>query len=212
MARHARLVRRSICCAAVRCLASPPGGRAAHRHAMNAPLPLTEIAAAAEAAGGRAAAARDPLQLHLVLRPRDRHPPARRARLGAAAAACATSAAPAARPACSTRCWATSGWCSATPTCEDDLLDNPRRRGQLVEALHHRLGEVEKRRTPGSRRRSATPSVGELLTLARAGGRPPSTRMFRDVGDLRRKRHARRCGGSPPRTTSSSTACRACRT
>ena len=34
--------------------------------------------------GRRAAPARDPLQLHLVLRPRDRHPPARRARLGGA--------------------------------------------------------------------------------------------------------------------------------
>src|SRR5690606_36417697 len=34
------------------------------------------------------------------------------------------------------------------PYLQDDLLDNPRRRAALVEALHHRLGEVQKRRTP----------------------------------------------------------------
>src|SRR5512133_1366002 len=33
------------------------------------------------------------------------------------------------------------------PYLQDDLLDNPKRRQLLVEALHHRLGEVEKRRT-----------------------------------------------------------------
>src|SRR5438552_3717528 len=32
------------------------------------------------------------------------------------------------------------------PYLEDDLLDNPRRRAQLIEALRHRLGEIEKRR------------------------------------------------------------------
>src|SRR6201991_1381378 len=34
------------------------------------------------------------------------------------------------------------------PYLQDDLLDNPRRRSLLIEALHHRLGEVQKRRTP----------------------------------------------------------------
>ena len=34
------------------------------------------------------------------------------------------------------------------PYLQDDLLDNPKRRRQLVEALRHRLGEVQKRRTP----------------------------------------------------------------
>src|SRR6187397_1478398 len=32
------------------------------------------------------------------------------------------------------------------PYLQDDLLDNPRRRRLLVDALHHRLAEVEKRR------------------------------------------------------------------
>ena len=35
------------------------------------------------------------------------------------------------------------------PYLQDDLLDNPKRRRQLIEALLHRLGEVERRRTPG---------------------------------------------------------------
>src|SRR5438128_5115823 len=32
------------------------------------------------------------------------------------------------------------------PYLQDDLLDNPKRRAQLIEALHHRLSEIEKRR------------------------------------------------------------------
>ncbi len=36
------------------------------------------------------------------------------------------------------------------PYLQDDLLDNPKRRKQLVEALLHRLGEIEKRRTPAA--------------------------------------------------------------
>ena len=34
------------------------------------------------------------------------------------------------------------------PYLQDDLLDNPDRRKLLVDALNHRLGEIEKRRTP----------------------------------------------------------------
>ena len=51
------------------------------------------------------------------------------------------------------------------PYLQDDLLDNPGRRKLLVEALHHRLGEVQKRRTPDAdAARDAL--VGSLLTLA----------------------------------------------
>jgi FAD/FMN-containing dehydrogenase/Fe-S oxidoreductase len=35
------------------------------------------------------------------------------------------------------------------PYLQDDLLDNPARRKLLVDALQHRLGEIDKRRTPG---------------------------------------------------------------
>src|SRR5450755_1967021 len=53
------------------------------------------------------------------------------------------------------------------PYLQDDLLENPRRRALLIEALHHRLGEVEKRRTPDDDAgRDAV--VGELLQLASA--------------------------------------------
>ncbi len=32
------------------------------------------------------------------------------------------------------------------PYLQDDLLDNPKRRQALIDALHHRLAEVDKRR------------------------------------------------------------------
>ncbi|MEI6760029.1 MAG: FAD/FMN-binding oxidoreductase [Betaproteobacteria bacterium] len=51
------------------------------------------------------------------------------------------------------------------PYLQDDLLDNPKRRRLLVDALHHRLGEVQKRRTPEVEpQRDAL--VGELLQAA----------------------------------------------
>src|SRR4051812_48719468 len=53
------------------------------------------------------------------------------------------------------------------PYLQDDLLDNPRRRRQLIDALHHRLSEIEKRRTPdGAGERDAR--AGELLEAASA--------------------------------------------
>jgi len=52
------------------------------------------------------------------------------------------------------------------PYLQDDLLDNPKRRRLLVEALQHRLHEIEKRRLPGvDAQRDAL--VGELLQAAR---------------------------------------------
>ncbi len=55
------------------------------------------------------------------------------------------------------------------PYLEDDLLDNPKRRALLIEALHHRLGEIEKRRTPGESAADAARDarVGQLLAAAR---------------------------------------------
>src|ERR1700741_3966963 len=51
------------------------------------------------------------------------------------------------------------------PYLQDDLLDNPKRRRLLIEALRHRLGEIDKRRTP-----DADPArdalVGELNDAA----------------------------------------------
>ncbi|CAN1542465.1 Protein of unknown function DUF3400 [Burkholderiaceae bacterium] len=53
------------------------------------------------------------------------------------------------------------------PYLQDDLLQTPKRRQQLVEALRHRLSEVQKRRVPADDpTRDAW--VGELLVAARA--------------------------------------------
>ncbi len=51
------------------------------------------------------------------------------------------------------------------PYLQDDLLDNPKRRHQLVEALNHRLGEVEQRRTPDADIERDV-MVGQLLQAA----------------------------------------------
>jgi hypothetical protein len=71
------------------------------------------------------------------------------------------------------------------PYLQDDLLDNPGRRRLLVEALEHRLGEVQKRRTPDAdvgRDRI----VGQLLDLA---GTAVSrfAQGFEEVAQLRRQ-------------------------
>ncbi|MEI6735043.1 MAG: FAD/FMN-binding oxidoreductase, partial [Comamonadaceae bacterium] len=71
------------------------------------------------------------------------------------------------------------------PYLQDDLLDNPKRRQMLVEALQHRLGEVQKRRTPdGDPERDAM--VGELLTAADAAVQAFNA-AFVETTALRRK-------------------------
>ncbi len=71
------------------------------------------------------------------------------------------------------------------PYLQDDLLDNPGRRKLLVDALHHRLGEVQKRRTPeADAARDAL--VGELLALAREAVTAFNERFNRQA-ELRRK-------------------------
>jgi FAD/FMN-containing dehydrogenase/Fe-S oxidoreductase len=71
------------------------------------------------------------------------------------------------------------------PYLEDDLLDNPRRRALLIEALHHRLGEVQRRRQPEA---DATRDawVGELLALA-SDAVERFAQHFREVWDLRQR-------------------------
>jgi hypothetical protein len=71
------------------------------------------------------------------------------------------------------------------PYLQDDLLDNPRRRALLVEALRHRLAEIEKRRTPtDDAARDAL--VGELLGAARRVV-DAFDRSFDKVAELRRR-------------------------
>ncbi|HZE92826.1 MAG TPA: FAD/FMN-binding oxidoreductase [Rhizobacter sp.] len=71
------------------------------------------------------------------------------------------------------------------PYLQDDLLDNPKRRRLLIEALNHRLGEVQGRRSPAS---DATRDafVGELLLAARAAVRAFAD-QFERVAELRRR-------------------------
>jgi FAD/FMN-containing dehydrogenase/Fe-S oxidoreductase len=51
------------------------------------------------------------------------------------------------------------------PYLQDDLVDSPKRRRMLIEALHHRLNEVERRRDLSDPERDR--KVGELLQAAR---------------------------------------------
>jgi hypothetical protein len=69
------------------------------------------------------------------------------------------------------------------PYLQDDLLDNPKRRKLLVDALQHRLGEIEKAPHPGRRCR-ARPPGGRTAGTGRA---PRRGRIRRHV---RASRHA----------------------
>jgi hypothetical protein len=71
------------------------------------------------------------------------------------------------------------------PYLQDDLLDNPRRRKLLIEALHHRLSEVQKRRTPAADAERDR-IVGELLQAASAAV-DSFAAQFDEVAELRRR-------------------------
>jgi hypothetical protein len=71
------------------------------------------------------------------------------------------------------------------PYLQDDLLDNPKRRAALIEALHHRLRAIEARRSPqedGER----DAAVGELLTAARSAVER-FERQFGEMAELRKR-------------------------
>ncbi|HUP10024.1 MAG TPA: DUF3683 domain-containing protein, partial [Caldimonas sp.] len=79
------------------------------------------------------------------------------------------------------------------PYLQDDLLDNPRRRGLLIEALHHRLEEIEKRRMAtrgagpdGDRDAERDAMVGGLLDAARTAV-VSFAEQFDEVAALRRR-------------------------
>ncbi|MBL8371092.1 MAG: FAD/FMN-binding oxidoreductase [Burkholderiaceae bacterium] len=70
------------------------------------------------------------------------------------------------------------------PYLEDDLLTSAKRRGLLIDALNHRLGEVERRRSPDDAVRDGY--VGELLAAARRAVQAFAQR-FDDVAALRQR-------------------------
>ena len=67
------------------------------------------------------------------------------------------------------------------PYLQDDLLDNPKRQKLLIEALWHRLGEVEKRMTS-----DLADKVGKLIAAARNAVQVFSAE-FKEVGELRKQ-------------------------
>jgi FAD/FMN-containing dehydrogenase/Fe-S oxidoreductase len=71
------------------------------------------------------------------------------------------------------------------PYLEDDLLDDPKRRRLLIDALNHRLAEIERRRTP-ELDAARDVFVGELLEAAR-GAVLSFDRRFGEVRDLRQR-------------------------
>src|SRR6187399_2666690 len=55
------------------------------------------------------------------------------------------------------------------PYLQDDLLDNPKRRALLIDALHHRLNEIDRRRRDNTALDADRDAkVGQLLDAARA--------------------------------------------
>jgi hypothetical protein len=97
------------------------------------------------------------------------------------------------------------------PYLQDDLLDNPKRRALLVEALHHRLGESTSAARRGRRRRTRRATARSRSCCARSAV-DASRAQFARTGACA-KRRARACWARVTRrTTSSSTAWRASRT
>ncbi|MGC4366646.1 DUF3683 domain-containing protein [Hydrogenophaga sp. R2] len=70
------------------------------------------------------------------------------------------------------------------PYLQDDLLSSPKRRSQLVDALNHRLTEVQKRRSADDAARDAM--VAELLQAAR-GAVERFARSFDEMAALRQR-------------------------
>ena len=80
------------------------------------------------------------------------------------------------------------------PYLQDDMLDNPKRRAKLIEALHHRLAEIDKRRTTVDALDGGDPdmvanrsaAVEQLLAAARRAV-DDFGREFAETYDLRKR-------------------------
>jgi len=74
------------------------------------------------------------------------------------------------------------------PYLQDDMLDNPKRRQALIDALNHRLAEVEKRRLNTQNDDDAERSNSvEVLVQAARKAVAQFSQEFRDTYDLRKK-------------------------
>ncbi len=83
------------------------------------------------------------------------------------------------------------------PYLQDDMLDNPKRRQKLIDALHHRLAEVDKRRLTvdtsdggDAATVAARSSAVEQLLAAATKAVDDFGREFREMYDLRKKARA----------------------
>jgi hypothetical protein len=94
------------------------------------------------------------------------------------------------------------------PYLEQDLLDNPKRREQLVEALHHRLADIEKRRDTSDAVRDQ--KVGKLLGFARTAVLDFASSF--DQVEAMRRRARKAFARTRAATTSASTRMPGCRT
>src|SRR5258706_193846 len=72
------------------------------------------------------------------------------------------------------------------PYLQDDMLDNPRRRDALVEALRHRLRQIELRRGEGEEAENVADKVAQLLASAHRAV-DEFERDFEETAKLRRK-------------------------
>jgi hypothetical protein len=77
------------------------------------------------------------------------------------------------------------------PYLQDDLLDNPKRRALLIEALHHRLSEIEKRRRADLTEHGDEAGVGraarvETLVVAARRAVDDFANEFDKTSELRR--------------------------
>ncbi|MEG0882425.1 MAG: DUF3683 domain-containing protein, partial [Janthinobacterium sp.] len=79
------------------------------------------------------------------------------------------------------------------PYLQDDLLDNPKRRQGLIDALHHRLAEVDKRRLSIDAAGGDALAAGEAPEVAQARSRnvelllKAASKAVADFGDEFRK-------------------------
>ncbi|WP_414443076.1 DUF3683 domain-containing protein [Burkholderia sp. 22PA0106] len=78
------------------------------------------------------------------------------------------------------------------PYLQDDLLDNPKRRQMLIDALGHRLAEIDKRRQAdlsehGDEAARERASRVAMLTVAARGAVDAFAREFEQMADLRRR-------------------------
>ncbi|MDB5807789.1 MAG: hypothetical protein JWN73_5111 [Betaproteobacteria bacterium] len=75
------------------------------------------------------------------------------------------------------------------PYLQDDLLDNPKRRAALIDALHHRLNDMEKRRA-GYAAEGRGPEVGDKVRKLITAAQKAVTDFEADFGEMDRLRRA----------------------